>query len=85
MFTGLEAISCTHPGHYYTFPASYKILIRFAPGRRLFFDKFVFPIGLLFFFCLSRFPSFFSFFSFFLSFAFRLIFLFDLEVCLRKE
>lgn len=34
MFTGLEVISCVHPGPLlHHFPASYKILIHFAPGK----------------------------------------------------
>lgn len=84
MFTGLEVISCVHPSPLlHHFPASYKILIHFAPGKSFYFSLFRFLsiLGFLFLFRFPYFSSFFSFyyfFFFFISLFFIILYIFSL-------
>lgn len=79
MFTGLEVISCVHPGPLlHHFPASYKILIHFAPGKSFFilsFSSFYPYCAFYSFLHFPIFPSFFSFYYFFFYYYFSLFFL----------
>lgn len=75
MFTGLEVISCVHPGPLlHHFPASYKILIHFAPGKSFFYFIFFIFLSILGLLFLFTFP-YFSFFLFLLLFLFFILFL----------
>lgn len=84
MFTGLEVISCVHPSPLlHHFPASYKILIHFAPGKSFYFlFSGFYPYWAFYFFLDFRiFPLSFRFiisFFFFFSLFFIILYIFSL-------